>query len=106
MLSILLIPPAQARNYPCSGAKGGISHCQGETFICNDGSVSASKKDCRATLGRGNASAAHLFSNNRNMTPSAQKDDNCRCRSGTYCTGPRGGKFCYSDSGRKSYLRK
>ncbi|WP_446699030.1 YdcA family protein [Acinetobacter gerneri] len=31
---------------PCSGSKGGISHCQGSKFVCNDGSISASKKVC------------------------------------------------------------
>lgn len=31
---------------PCSGSKGGISHCAGGKFICNDGSVSQSKKIC------------------------------------------------------------
>ncbi|MFV0284065.1 MAG: hypothetical protein ACK5JE_09770 [Castellaniella sp.] len=30
----------------------------------------------------------------------------CDCRSGTFCTGPRGGTYCHSDSGRKSYVRK
>nr|DAT62490.1 MAG TPA: SERINE PROTEINASE B COMPLEX WITH(SERINE PROTEINASE-INHIBITOR) [Caudoviricetes sp.] len=32
---------------PCSGKKGGISHCSGGKFICNDGSVSRSKQICR-----------------------------------------------------------
>lgn len=32
---------------PCSGKKGGISHCHGGKFICNDGSMSASKKICQ-----------------------------------------------------------
>ncbi|NGP41548.1 hypothetical protein G4V72_07420 [Acinetobacter sp. GC2] len=32
---------------PCSGKKGGISHCQGTKFVCKDGSISASKKICR-----------------------------------------------------------
>ena len=31
---------------PCSGKKGGISHCQGSKFVCNDGTISASKKVC------------------------------------------------------------
>lgn len=38
---------ANAANTPCSGKKGGISHCSGEKFVCNDGSVSQSKKVCR-----------------------------------------------------------
>ena len=44
----VLFQPAVASNTPCSGRKGGISHCQGSTFICNDGSVSASKRNCSA----------------------------------------------------------
>lgn len=32
---------------PCSGKKGGISHCENGRFICNDGSVSQSKRICR-----------------------------------------------------------
>lgn len=38
---------AHARNTPCSGKKGGVSHCQGEKFVCKDGTISASKKICR-----------------------------------------------------------
>ncbi|UAN51386.1 hypothetical protein KGP26_27625 [Serratia sp. JSRIV002] len=38
---------ATAANTPCSGKKGGVSHCSGEKFVCNDGSVSKSKKTCR-----------------------------------------------------------
>lgn len=38
---------AHARNYPCSGKKGGVSHCQNGKFICKDGSVSGSKKVCK-----------------------------------------------------------
>lgn len=39
---------AQAANTPCSGRKGGVSHCSGQLFICNDGSASQSKKVCNA----------------------------------------------------------
>lgn len=35
-----------ARNPPCSGKKGGVSHCENERFVCNDGSISKSKKTC------------------------------------------------------------
>lgn len=38
--------PALARNEPCSGKKGGVSHCSGGKFVCKDGSISASKKTC------------------------------------------------------------
>lgn len=46
VLLLALALPVSAANTPCSGKKGGISHCQGGKFICNDGSVSASKKIC------------------------------------------------------------
>ncbi|QEY25802.1 YdcA family protein [Neisseria zalophi] len=31
---------------PCSGKKGGISHCSGGKFVCVDGTISKSKKIC------------------------------------------------------------
>jgi hypothetical protein len=37
---------ANAANTPCSGKKGGISHCENGRFICNDNTVSQSKKTC------------------------------------------------------------
>lgn len=37
---------AGAANYPCSQSKGGVKHCDGEKFVCNDGSISASKRVC------------------------------------------------------------
>ena len=38
---------ADAGRKPCSGSKGGISHCSKDgKFICNDGSTSATKKVC------------------------------------------------------------
>ncbi|HAT9397959.1 hypothetical protein [Legionella pneumophila] len=35
-----------AANTPCSGKKGGISHCLGEYFVCKDGLISQSKYKC------------------------------------------------------------
>jgi len=85
---------AVAANTPCSGKKGGVSHCAGADFICNDGSVSASKKVCS-------------MSNQQRLMPLAKDDeDGCSCRSHRYCTGPRGGQFCYTDNGSKSYRRR
>lgn len=92
--------PAHAANTPCSGKKGGIARCQGDTFICNDGSVSASKKSCSAIMG----GAVGFLGGNTEMAPSSAGE--CSCREGRYCVGPRGGRFCYSDNGKKSYLRK
>ena len=43
-ISITLTVSAQ--NYPCSGKKGGVSHCENGKFICNDGSTSKSKRVC------------------------------------------------------------
>ncbi|TIL79353.1 MAG: hypothetical protein E5Y89_12770 [Mesorhizobium sp.] len=103
-VAILAMQPSLA-NSPCSGRKGGISHCQGSTFVCNDGSVSASKKNCTAYLGGSSSRALGLMdSENSNMVPSGNPGD-CSCRSGQYCIGPRGGHYCFTDSGAKSYLR-
>jgi endonuclease G len=44
---VLMLPfTVMAQNTPCSGKKGGVSHCKGTKFICNDGSYSRSKKAC------------------------------------------------------------
>lgn len=88
---------AQAANKPCSGKKGGISHCAGDKFVCNDGSISGSKKVCSMP----GSQAQGLLA-----APKGKSATSCDCRSGTYCTGPRGGTYCYSDSGRKSYVKK
>lgn len=45
-----LAGPAWSANTPCSGKKGGISHCMGRYFVCNDESTSQSKKDCQTTF--------------------------------------------------------
>lgn len=46
-LLVLITHAAEARGrQPCSGSKGGISHCDGGRFACNDGSYSASKRTC------------------------------------------------------------
>lgn len=46
--SMLLVAhgSAEATNYPCSQSKGGAERCEGDKFICRDGSVSASKRKC------------------------------------------------------------
>lgn len=102
-LAITLIPAdvIEAANSPCSGRKGGVAGCQGDTFICNDGSVSASKKSCSAYMG---GAVGLLGGAASQMTPVI--DGECSFRSGAYCTGPRGGRYCMTDSGSKSYLRK
>ncbi|QIO47148.1 hypothetical protein HA464_06685 [Rhizobium leguminosarum bv. trifolii] len=92
---------AQAANTPCSGRKGGIAGCQGDAFICNDGSVSASKRSCSAYMG---GAVGLLGGGASQMAPTVSGE--CSCRSGAYCTGPRGGRYCMTDGGQKSYLRK
>ncbi|POZ10109.1 hypothetical protein C3415_05655 [Acinetobacter baumannii] len=46
VLSSLSVAEAGRGRQPCSGKKGGVSHCDGSKFVCNDGSISASKKIC------------------------------------------------------------
>ncbi|MGR9249954.1 YdcA family protein [Rhizobium leguminosarum] len=99
LVAIFAIQPVMA-NTPCSGRKGGIDHCQGSTFICRDGSVSASKKSCEATMG----AVGLLGPGVEEMQPNLSGD--CSCRGGNYCTGPRGGRYCTTDTGAKSYLRQ
>jgi hypothetical protein len=43
----LFAASASATNTPCSKSKGGVSYCENGRFICNDGSVSQSKKTCQ-----------------------------------------------------------
>jgi hypothetical protein len=41
-----LASAAEARNRPCSGKKGGVSHCMGSYFVCKNGTTSQSKRPC------------------------------------------------------------
>lgn len=50
LLTLLLIPLTSWSASPCSGQKGGISHCDGSQFVCNDGSISKSTKDCSSYI--------------------------------------------------------
>ncbi|MDH0142824.1 MULTISPECIES: hypothetical protein [Pseudomonadaceae] len=90
---------AIAANTPCSGRKGGIAGCDGDLFLCIDGSISGSKKSCSAYMGTGRAPAT---------TPQQllQNSSECTCGTSTFCTGPRGGVYCLTPSGKKSYVRR
>jgi len=90
---------ANARNSPCSGKKGGVSHCVGDTFVCNDGSVSGSKRSCSAEMGGGTSPRQLLTQPQRKNAASSDFS----CRSGNVCTGPRSGRYCMTDAGSKSY---
>ncbi|HFZ8995951.1 TPA: hypothetical protein ACIPUI_003113 [Citrobacter freundii] len=47
VLGLMVTSQANAGRKPCSGSKGGISHCTKDgKFVCNDGSISRSKKVC------------------------------------------------------------
>lgn len=96
-LVMLLATVAAFANYPCSGSKGGVAHCSGTNFVCNDGSISGSKKVC---TGPSAQPALNLHA------PQRAAVDGCSCRSENICTGPRGGQYCLSDSGAKSYVRR
>lgn len=96
--ALFLTQTSYAANYPCSGSKGGVARCDGELFICNDGSISGSKRNCSAVHG-GSNKAAPLRAIGNNASE-------CPCGTGTLCTGPRGGRFCITASGNKSYKRK
>jgi hypothetical protein len=62
----------------------GIDHCRGNTFICRQGSVSASKRACQAAM----CAVWLLGSDGEEMQPSVTGE--CLYRGGNYCTGPRG----------------
>nr|WP_316851858.1 hypothetical protein [Pseudomonas alcaligenes] len=89
---------AIAANTPCSGRKGGIAGCDGDLFLCNDGSISGSKKSCSAYMGSSAPDAA--------PQQLLQDSGECTCGTSTFCTGPRGGVYCLTPSGKKSYVRK
>lgn len=93
LVVLLLAAPCAAANTPCSGAKGGVAHCANGRFVCNDGSVSASKRVC-------GGDAASL----RPAPAAASAPPGCACSAGTFCTGPRGGRYCLTPTGRKSYI--
>lgn len=95
---LALSDTAIAANTPCSGSKGGIAGCDGDLFLCKDGSISGSKKSCSAYFGAASP-AAH---------PQQVLDSSgdCLCGTSTFCTGPRGGVYCLTPAGKKSYRRK
>ena len=47
VLALLFSTPSQANGRsPCDRGAGGISHCMGGKFVCNNGTISRSKKVC------------------------------------------------------------
>lgn len=97
VLTLAALPlPSLAGNTPCSGSKGGIARCDGELFLCNDGSISGSRRSCPAYRGLSAPAAV----------PRPAAGAGCACGSGQLCNGPRGGIYCLTPSGRKSYVRR
>lgn len=85
-------------NEPCSGRKGCISNCQGDSSSVTT-ALSASKGSCVTYMG-----GIGLLGGSAEMRP--RTDGICSCREGQCCAGPKGGRFCIKDNGRKSCLRK
>lgn len=44
--SVLSLPSYANGRSPCDRGAGGISHCMGQKFVCNNGTISRSKKVC------------------------------------------------------------
>jgi len=79
--------------------KAVISHCEGDVFVCKDGSASASKRSCPAYLGGSSRVAP-------SPKESAGSSAGCSCSNKSYYTGPRGGRYCITSTGSKRYVRK
>ena len=58
LLAICSLAPAQASRQPCDRGAGGVSHCQGDKFVCNDGRISGSKQKCTQAAGAAGAGKA------------------------------------------------
>ena len=111
LLTIFLLVTAGstfATNTPCSGKKGGVAHCENGHFICNDGTISASKKVCSASAKMSAAAAKtkETLSNPTSKSPAAtaKKAEACLCSDNTQCSGPKGGKYCLLPTGKKKYF--
>ena len=76
VLSLAIPSITFAQNTPCSGKKGGISHCDGSSFVCNDGSYSKSKKDCSSVFGNSNQSKKSLVNEKTDSTNTEKQKTN------------------------------
>lgn len=109
---------AYATNTPCSGKKGGISHCDNGNFICNDGSMSASKRICSQQAMNQTGGKNPSLSAASSPTPTAplaskqprpsqeNTTQSCPCDSANVCTGKRNGTYCTLPSGQKKYQKR
>ncbi|MCX7075480.1 MAG: DNA/RNA non-specific endonuclease [Methylococcales bacterium] len=69
---LFTLPLTGYANDPCSGNKGGINHCEGTKFVCNDGSSSASTKDCTVYMGGNNITSPVIKPVSTAITPSVK----------------------------------
>ncbi len=84
-----------ASNTACSKGKSGVVGCIGTYHLCGDGSLSKSKRICQSPH---QTILKHI-------DPSPMKDgDNCRCRLGRFCIGPRSGLYCLDNLNQRSYI--
>lgn len=90
-------------NYPCSQSKGETAYCQADVFVCNNGSISASVKDCRNDYKK----TEHDRSLDKQAAfQPAAPGAACICRKGLYCLSKKGKASCLDDNGIKSALPK
>ncbi|MBB1199807.1 hypothetical protein EGM70_05765 [Enterobacteriaceae bacterium 89] len=77
MFSILFTLQAEAARgrQPCSGSKGGIAHCTSDgRFVCNDGSLSQSKRFCSGYGDSGVSQQVKPSTSARKSQPKAMKN--------------------------------
>ncbi|MDU9414896.1 hypothetical protein RTW82_21385 [Pseudomonas sp. zfem005] len=98
-----LSQPAYAGNTPCSGSKGGIARCDGDLFLCNDGSISGSKRSCPTYLGTSRTAPNQATPSLRRF---ADSSSGCACGTSTFCTGPRGGVYCLTPGGEEELCKE
>lgn len=82
LLALLTLPLTGWSAAPCSGNKGGISHCNGSQFVCNDSTVSRSTKDCPNYLNGAQPPVVPIDQPTTANTPSIDQDTGI-ARSGT-----------------------
>ena len=76
-LSLCLSMPVLAQNTPCSGKKGGVKACTSDgKFMCNNGTISQSKKTCGGSYGGGISTKAKSTKTNKSTKPIGEKSSN------------------------------
>lgn len=76
--ALALSLPAQANGrQPCDRGAGGVSHCANGKFICNNGTVSGSKKVCSSgnTSSRGSSTASNTPGRSRDSVAKIRREN-------------------------------